>query len=49
VFLAVQFSFELLAHKVGMDVLVLDENKGPFLPYKSDHIRCFWVHLVHMT
>jgi hypothetical protein len=33
----------------GVDTLVLDENKGPFLPYKSDHVRCFWVHLVHMA
>jgi hypothetical protein len=47
--LAVEFSLKLLAHKVGMDALVLDEKKGPFLPYKSDHIRCFWVHLEYMA
>jgi hypothetical protein len=49
VFLAVQFSLKLLAHKVVMDTLVLDENKGPFLPCKSDYVRCFWVHLIHMA
>jgi hypothetical protein len=32
-----------------MDALVLDENKGPFLPYKSDHVRSFWMHLVYMA
>jgi hypothetical protein len=49
VFLAVSFSLKLLAHKAGVDTLMLDENKGPFLPFKSDHIRSFWVHLVHMA
>jgi hypothetical protein len=48
-FLAVEFFLKLLVHNVGVDALVLDENKGPFLLYKSDHIRCFWVHLVNMT
>jgi hypothetical protein len=49
VFLAVQFSLKLLAHKPGVDTLVLDEKKGPFLPSKSDHVRTFWVHLVHLA
>jgi hypothetical protein len=49
VLLAVQFSLKLLVHKPGVDTLVLDENKGPFLPYNSDHIRSFWVHLVYMA
>jgi hypothetical protein len=47
--LAAGFSLRLLAHKAGTDTLVLDENKDPFLPYKSDHVRCFWVHLVYMA
>jgi hypothetical protein len=49
VLLAVQFSLKLLVHKPGVDTLVLYENKGPFLPYNSDHIRSFWVHLVYMA
>jgi hypothetical protein len=44
--LAVQFSLNLLAHKVGVNTLVLHDNKGPFLPYKRDHVRSFWVYLV---
>jgi hypothetical protein len=37
--LTVDFFLKLLTHNVGVDALVLDENKGPFLLYKSDHIR----------
>jgi hypothetical protein len=48
-FLAVEFFLELLAHNVGVDALVLDANKGPFLLYKSDHVRSFWVHLLYMV
>jgi hypothetical protein len=48
-FLAVWFSLKLLAHKVDVNTLVLHDNKGPFLPYKSEHIRSFWVHLVYMA
>jgi hypothetical protein len=47
--LAVEFFLKLLAHNVGMDALVLDENKGPVLLYKSDHISTCWVHVVYMT
>jgi hypothetical protein len=46
---AFQFLLRLLAHKVGVDALALDEIKGPLQPYKSDHIRSFWVHLVNMA
>jgi hypothetical protein len=47
--LTVQFSLKLPSHKVGVEALVLDENKGPSLLYKSHHIRSFWVHLVYMA
>jgi hypothetical protein len=49
VFLAVQLSLKLLAHKPGVDTMVLNENKGPFPPSKSDYVETFWVHLVHMA
>jgi hypothetical protein len=48
-YLAVWFSLKLLTYKVGVDALVLIENKGPFLPYKSEHIRNFLVHLVQLA
>jgi hypothetical protein len=46
--LAFQLSLRLPADKGAGDALVLDVNKGPSLLYKSDHIRCFCVHLVCM-
>jgi hypothetical protein len=49
VFLAVQLSLKLLTHKPSVDTLVLNENKGLFLPSKSDYVRTFWVHLVQMA
>jgi hypothetical protein len=48
-FLSVKLSLQVTAHNVGVDTLVLDENKGPFLPSKSYYVRSFWVHLVYVA
>jgi hypothetical protein len=39
----------LLADQVHVGALVLGEKQHPLLPYKSNHVRPFQVHLVCMA